>query len=165
MLYYCFFFYHLIQICPNHEAESLSGDRVSHGIQLAWSQTGQFLVGAGDANTVRLSTVVRIGDGQIKLFDYRAPPWPPRPGSWPSRSTSRWCCYSRCRKMANFYQDTLMGTPSWGYEVSSYLSRLNSSPHVPGLGHLPGFFFLPSLTFMPTCSALQWRAVRQQSGS
>ena len=58
MLYYCFFFYHLIQICPNHEAESLSGDRVSHGIQLAWSQTGQFLVGAGDANTVRLSTVV-----------------------------------------------------------------------------------------------------------
>ena len=48
-----------------------------------------------------------FGHGQIKLFDYRAPPL--LPGSWPSGSTNRWCCPSRCRRMAYLYQDALMG--------------------------------------------------------
>eukprot|EP00092_Neocalanus_flemingeri_P035149 GFUD01038251.1.p1 GENE.GFUD01038251.1~~GFUD01038251.1.p1 ORF type:complete len:1354 (-),score=488.66 GFUD01038251.1:404-4465(-) len=89
-------------LLPEMVPQSLAGSRVSYGLQLAWSQPDQLLVGAGDAKNIRLwdcSAEVRLcdlpiqsdscvtclhmdkgvlaasfGDGQIKLFDYRAPP-------------------------------------------------------------------------------------------
>ena len=41
-------------LLPELVPQSLAGSRVSHGLQLAWSQSGQMLVGAGDAKTLRL---------------------------------------------------------------------------------------------------------------
>ena len=38
-------------LLPELVPQSLAGSRVSHGLHLAWSQTGQLLVGAVDANT------------------------------------------------------------------------------------------------------------------
>ena len=89
-------------LLPELVPQSLAGSRVSYGLQLAWSQPEQLLVGAGDAKNIRVwdcSAEVRLcdlptqsdscvtcldmdkgvlaasfGDGQIKLFDYRAPP-------------------------------------------------------------------------------------------
>jgi len=89
-------------LLPELVPQSLAGSRVSYGLQLAWVQQHQLLVGAGDTRTIRLwdcNQEVRMvdlptmsdscvtcldmdkgllaasfGDGQIKIFDYRAPP-------------------------------------------------------------------------------------------
>jgi len=89
-------------LLPELVPQSLAGSRVSYGLQLAWSQPDQLLVGAGDAKNIRVwnckgevklcdlptqsDTCVTcldmdkgvlaasFGDGLIKLFDYRAPP-------------------------------------------------------------------------------------------
>ena len=89
-------------LLPELVPQSLAGSRVSYGLQLAWSQTAQVLVGAGDAKIIRLwdcqaelrmgdlptqsdscvtcmdmdkgMLAASFGDGQIKIFDYRAPP-------------------------------------------------------------------------------------------
>jgi len=89
-------------LLPELVPQSLAGSRVSYGLQLAWYQPEQLLVGAGDSKNIRLwdcraegrlgdlptqsdscvtcmdmdkgILAASFGDGQIKLFDYRAPP-------------------------------------------------------------------------------------------
>ena len=89
-------------LLPELVPQTMAGSRVSFGLQLAWVQQHRVLVGAGDARTIRLwdcTQEVRMGDlptmsdscvtcldmdkgllaasfgdGQIKIFDYRAPP-------------------------------------------------------------------------------------------
>ena len=39
-------------LLPELVTQSLAGTHVSYGLKLAWSQTRQMLVGAGDAKTV-----------------------------------------------------------------------------------------------------------------
>jgi len=89
-------------ILPELVPQSLAGSRVSCGLQLTWAQHTQIMIGAGDAKCIRLwdcfkelkigdfptqsdscvtclhmdkgILAVSFGDGQIKLFDHRAPP-------------------------------------------------------------------------------------------